>query len=450
MQANEQKIEKIYDRLRNKGYNQWEIFFSSLDFQKITTRKENIVETKKAVNEGYGIRIIEDERVGFAYSSDFSQEAIAATIDKAESIVNYSDKDINNILPEFEENPNKDPLNNVDESIKNLSIEQKINLAYQIEREAYRYDKRVVNTEEVGVSSGISETLLVSSKIPLQRNVSTYLGGYAEVIAQSGDQREAGAYMQTSSALVQFNPVNIGQKAAYRSTILLDAVSLPTQKIDVVLDPTVAVQFLGVMAALFDSEQVYKGKSLLKGNLGKPVSSPLLTIVDDGMYRGGLASAYYDDEGVPTKRKVIMEDGILKTYLYDSKNANRANGKSTGNAFRSSYKMVPGISPSNIYIQPGEKNTEVFLKEAHKCFYIFEVMGLHMVNPISGEFSLGAQGILIEDGERTKAVKGVMIAGNLLDFLKQIYFIGDDLEFFSGNGYIGSPTVCIKDIMVGG
>lgn len=449
MQNCGQMASDIYSRLSEKGFEQAEVYLSVLDYQKVNFRNKKITDMKKAINAGYAVRIIEKGRTGFAYSSDLTDQAIDQTINMAQSMLRFMDEDHDSGLPEYVENTATHSLNGYDPKIEQHCAADKIALAEQIETAAYEADHRINNTEEIGVMSGISQTALISTKLPLQVSHSTYIGGYAEVIAQKGDQKEAGSYSQTVASIDRFEAQLIGQTAARRASLLLEAQSIKTQKLNLVLDPSVAVQFLGVMAPMFDAEQVYKGKSLLAGKYDLSVASPLVTLIDDGLLPGGLASLYYDEEGVSTQRTEMLKAGVLKSFLYDNKNARRENRRSTGNCFRPSYKSLPLISPSNLYIQPGTESTQAYLQSTPYALYVFDVMGLHMVNPISGEFSLGAQGVLIEQGKQTTPVKGVMIAGNLLDLLKQVIFVGDDLQFFSSGAYIGSPTLVVKDIMVG-
>ena len=195
---------------------------------------------------------------------------------------------------------------------------------------------------------------------------------------------------------------------------------------------------------------MYKNKSLLKGKLNTQIASPLLNLTDSGLLPQGLCSCLYDDEGCATQETPLVEAGYLREYLYDLKNATRNKKKPTGNSFRASYKSLPFIMPSNFYLTPGKESPDSFMHDLKYALYIFEVMGLHTVNPISGEFSIGAQGIVIENGKKTQGVKNIMLAGNLLDFMKNIIFVGSDLNFFLGEGNIGTSTLGVKEVMVGG
>jgi len=203
---------------------------------------------------------------------------------------------------------------------------------------------------------------------------------------------------------------------------------------------------LGLFANALRGDQVLKGKSFLAGHKGRPIGSRGVTIIDDGVLPRGLASSPFDADGAPRRRTVVVRDGVLEQFLYDAYTARKAGAQSTGNAGRG-YKGVPEPDPSNFYLRPGTAAPDSLLAETASGIYVRNVMGLHTVDTISGDFSLGIMGERIEHGRRTHGVRGVTVAGNLLELLQNVESIGSDLTFF---GSIGSPTLRIKNISVGG
>jgi len=192
---------------------------------------------------------------------------------------------------------------------------------------------------------------------------------------------------------------------------------------------------------------VQKGKSFLAGKIGQTVAAGNFTLVDDGTSPQGIASFPFDGEGVATQRTVLIDRGILKGFLYDTYTANKANTKSTGNGVRGSFRSLPGVGITNLFVLPGVSRPEQLIKEVSQGLFVTEVMGIHTANPISGDFSVGAAGILIENGELTRPVRSITIAGNLQEFLQGVEGVGEDLRFFGG---IGAPTLRVKGLSIAG
>ena len=220
-----------------------------------------------------------------------------------------------------------------------------------------------------------------------------------------------------------------------------------TQKAAVVLDPYIATNFLGLLSPALSAEAVQKGRSLFAGKVNQAVASPLITVVDDGRLPGGIASAPFDGEGVPTSETVLIDQGQLKGFLHNTYTAAKEGVSSTGNGVRSSFKSTPEVGSTNFFIRAGEKSPEQLIKEVPKGLYVTEVMGMHTANPISGDFSVGASGIWIEKGELTRPVRGVAIAGNIMDLLGAVDAVGSDLEFFGGKG---APTLRVSSMSLSG
>jgi PmbA protein len=218
----------------------------------------------------------------------------------------------------------------------------------------------------------------------------------------------------------------------------------------VVLDPVAAASFLGVLAGALSAESVLKGRSLLAGRIGEEVAATSVTLLDDGRLPEGPAVAPLDDEGVRTARTPLIVEGFLRGFLHNTYTAIKAGERSTGNAGRGGYRTVPGVSPSNFFLEPGEASPEELLAQAGRGVYVQEVTGLHSgANPISGEFSVGATGLRIEDGSLSSALREMTIASTLLDVLRSVRALGSDLRFPVGSG-LGAPTVLIAEMTVGG
>ncbi|HWI54368.1 MAG TPA: metallopeptidase TldD-related protein, partial [Desulfobacteria bacterium] len=245
----------------------------------------------------------------------------------------------------------------------------------------------------------------------------------------------------------ELDPLRIGREAAQKAVRKLGAATVGTQKAVIVFDPYVATNFLGVIAPALSAEAVQKGKSLFGGRVGQTVASDKISIIDHGAMPGGISSAPFDGEGVPTSKTVLVQNGELKGFLHNTYTAAKDGVTSTGNGTRGSFKSTPEVGTTNFYIEPGPHSPDDMLKDISSGLYITDVMGMHTANPISGDFSVGAAGIWIENGKLTKPVRGVAIAGNILELLKEVEGVGSDLSFF---GSKGSPTIRIAKMTVSG
>ncbi|MCX7781036.1 MAG: TldD/PmbA family protein, partial [Negativicutes bacterium] len=243
------------------------------------------------------------------------------------------------------------------------------------------------------------------------------------------------------------SPAHVGREAAAQALMLLGGRSVRTMKATLVLSPYVATNFLSVLAAAFSADAVQKGKSMLQDRLGQQVASSAVTVIDDGTLLNGIATAPFDGEGVLSARKELISGGKLLGFLHNSLTAARCGTVSTGNGVRNSFKSVTEVGPTNLFICAGDTAPQDIIRAVDNGFYVTAVMGLHMANPISGDFSLGAAGVWIENGELTHAVRGVAIAGNMLDLLGKVKAVGSDLTFF---GSKGAPTLRIEEIMISG
>ena len=266
-------------------------------------------------------------------------------------------------------------------------------------------------------------------------------------MGQEEEDNQTGFALQYRLKFAELDPETVGREAAEKAVRMLGAKQIGTQRVPVLFDPYVATSFLGVLAPALTAEAVQKGKSLFAQKIGQPVGSNVLTLVDDGTLPNGIASAPFDGEGVPSSRTVLIENGELKTYLYNTYTAARDGVSSTGNGVRGSFKSTPEVGTTNFFIQPGEVSQQQLMTDIKEGLYITEVMGMHTANPISGDFSVGAAGLWIKDGQFTVPVRGIAIAGNLADLLQSIEGVASDLTFFGGKG---SPTVRIGQMTVSG
>lgn len=419
-----------------------------LDAKALTIEVNNQqVETLKQANDtGIGIRVISrNGTVGFAHSTSLEPNEIRAV---AQQALANSQKTFADPFHRLPEKPGNIPaLDLLDKELATITVDAKINKAKEIEQAARRADSRVKRTERCVYEDSEYGVAIVNSNGLANSYRSGYCGLYGVVLAEQDGDVQTGMGLAYGRRFSELDPVKVGDEAAREAARLLKGKTISTTKAALVLSPYIATNFFSVLIPALSADAVQKGRSLFKGKLGQKVASPLLSLIDDGRMEGGIASSPVDGEGVPTGRTELMSDGVLQHYLYNTYTAAKDNTISTGNGVRGSFKGMPEVGPTNIFIQPGIDNPQKLITDVKKGFYVTSVMGMHTANPISGDFSIGAAGVWIENGELTHAVRGVAIAGNILELLGDVDAVGSDLRFF---GSQGAPTLRVANITISG
>lgn len=437
--------QNVIAKAKQAGASEAEVFITSVASESIEVLNQKIeaIDIKEEI--GLGLRVFKSKRLGFAFTTALSSEHIDDLIKKAVESSGFSVADEFNSLPSPKPQPLK--MDIYDDTIARTPLERKVEYALAIEKAAYSLDQRVKKTEKSVYHDGETETRIANSKgldVHFEQN---YCGGHIEIIAEEGGLAENGQYGKFVRSLSDFDPKAIGLIAARKALELLNAGSMPSARLDLVMDPTVAAHFLEAAFPMFSADFVQKRKSLLSGKLGETIGSSVLTLLDSGIMPNGLGTAPFDNEGSPSRKTLLIDKGVLKGFLYDHYTAEKDKVSSTGNAGRAGFKSIPTVGPTNLYIEPGDVSGDDLLKGVSKGLYITRVMGMHTVNPISGDFSVGAAGILIKNGRKTAPVRGITIAGNLIEILKSIKAVGSDLVFEMN---IGSPTLLIEGVTVSG
>jgi PmbA protein len=419
-----------------------------LDSKSLTIEVANqTLETLKFANDtGIGVRVISPEgRVGFAFSTDVDAGHIGKVAQQAVANGKYSVADKFNVLPEKLEI--QGGLDLIDERIGQVSVDEKIEMAKRIEQAAWQKEKRVNRTERCVYEDAEFGVALANSHGLSTHYRSGFCGLYGVVLAEQDGDVQTGMGLNYARCLADLSPENVGTEAAQEAVMLLGAKSVGTTRATLVLSPYVATNFFAILIPALGADAVQKGRSLFKDKTGEKVASSLINLVDDGRLKNGIASAPIDGEGVPTQRTELITGGVLQGFLHNMYTAGRDNVQSTGNGIRGSFKSGPEVGPTNIYIDKGATSRDQLIKDVANGFYVTSVMGMHTANPITGDFSIGASGIWIKDGQFTSAVRGVAIAGNILNLLGEVDAVGDDLRFF---GSQGAPTIRISQITVSG
>ncbi|MBP2649318.1 MAG: peptidase modulator of gyrase [Firmicutes bacterium] len=434
------------DKAKQMGAHAAEAYVLDAKSLQIITSKDQVESLKLSEDAGIGIRVISPEgRVGFAYSTEIDASQLQATVSQAINNGENTFADKFNVLPSRGEIDQQ--LAVVDPSIHATKVEDKIELAKQVERSAKAASKYVKRAERCGYEDAEYQVTLVNSNELAVQYRSGYCGLFGLVLAEDNADIQTGVAVKYSRKFCDLIPETIGQEAAENAAQLLGAKNIGTTKAAVLLSPYVATSFFSVLIPALSADAVHKGRSLFKGKLENKVMSPLISLVDDGLLAGGISTAPIDGEGVAAKRTELISEGVLKSYLYNSYTAAKDNVPSTGNGVRSSFKGVPEIGPTNMFIAAGTTPKDKLVQEVQDGFYVTNVMGMHTANSITGDFSVGASGVWIKNGAFTHAVRGVAIAGNLMELLGEVDGVGNDLRFFGSNG---APTIRFSRITISG
>ena len=266
------------------------------------------------------------------------------------------------------------------------------------------------------------------------------------VIATDGKNTEMGGHGIESRRFDELDIRNTALIAVEKTVAALGGWPMKTGPYTIVIEPETAASLVDVIGDLFCAPDIHKGRSMMKDRLGTQVASSCVTLRDDGRIPWKAGTSSWDAEGVPTGRTLLIEDGVARSYLYNLQYAWKDGVSSTGNACRG-MSSLPDVGASNLLLDAGSETAESLISGVRSGLYLTELMGLHTIDPISGDFSVGAKGLLIESGKITRPVSGVTIASNLMDFLKNIVAVGSDLIFF---GSTAAPTLVVENIVIAG
>jgi len=401
-----------------------------------------------ADSRGVGVRVIAGHRVGYAYSADPDEDEVGELVRSARESAGFAEPDQGNTLPSLGDVEGLPEI--FRDAQTRVETSRKVSLGLELERTAISVHPEIRKVESAVYGDSISSVTLASTKGGPLAYERTDSWAAVSALAERDGETQTGFGLTLARETDELNWEEAARDAAVRAGRLLGGTKPRSERMAVILDPVAAASFLGVLAGALSAESVLKGRSLFAGRVGEEVAASVITLVDDGRLVDGPAVAPFDDEGVPTGRTELIEGGILRGFLHNTYTATRAGERSTGNAGRGGYRTVPGVSASNLYLEPGEGTPDDLLRQAGLCVYVQDVTGLHSgANPISGEFSVGAAGLRVEGGAFSGALREMTIASTILDVLRSVVALGNDLRFPLGGG-LGAPSVLIAEMTVGG
>lgn len=441
-------IKKLFESGKKAGFSDMEIYYVSGEDFSVTAYEKAIDSYKINTDIGLSLRGIINGRMGYAYTEKFDEEDVEFLIHSAEQNAGETESSVEVSIFEGSSQYGKIP----DRSFKDAPVNTKIQDVLKMEEAALKYDKRIKSVNYCLVSTGKGNRKIVNTKGLDLEEGSGFGVGYISLVAEASGEVKSGSKFLISSDYSKIDYKKIVEDAAKEAISKFGARTVESGKYKIILRHDAAASLLATFSSIFSSDAAQKGLSLLKGKTNTKIAADAINIIDNPFYEKGPSSCSFDDEGVATFEKHIVKDGVLKTLLYNIKTAKKEGVDSTGNGFKPSYKSPVGVLPTNFYIVPGSKSFEDAVKSISKGIIITDLNGLHSgADSISGDFSLAAEGFLIENGSIVRAVDQITIADNFYNVLLNIEEVLSDFEFnLPSIASFGSPSLVIKEMHISG
>ena len=385
-----------------------------------------------AESEGVGIRVVIGDRQGFAYAGSLNDDVVADTLAEARDNAGFAtpDPSVGLAAPDGVAST---PLDLWREELVALPPADKVAMALELEKRARSADPRIRQIESANYGDAMSETAIASSTgiRAGHRRTGCHLSVW--VIAGQGDDTQTGGGYSVGRSAADLSVEEAASDAVERATRMLGSRKARSARLPVIFDRRVASTFLGILAGTFSGEAVLKGRSLFAERMGEEVAHPSITLVDDPTRPEAFGASVYDAEGLACRRNVLVDRGVLTRFLYDSYSARRAGTLSTGSAVRAGFKSGPGVGCRALALAPGTRSLDEIMQSVGEGLLVQTVSGVHSgVNPVSGDFSVGAEGLLFRNGTLAEPVREITIASTLQRMLHDVIEIGGDEEWLPG------------------
>jgi PmbA protein len=419
----------------------------------VNVRMGEVETLKESGSRGLGLRVFLGTRSGSATTSDLTASGIRQLVDGAMALAQVTEEDPFSGLPEASEfGSAAGDLHLYFDDVYSLSAAERIEWARRAEAAAMAADPRITNSDGGSFDAATGRKAMANSRGFVGSYRTSYAGVSAAPLATdaNGKMQRDGWWSSARSFALLETPEAVGAEAARRTLRRLGARRVPTQRVPIVFAPETARSLIGSVFEAASGDSIWRGASFLAGKLGETIGSSNLTIVDDNLMLlptgvGGFGTSPFDDEGLASRRTVVVEHGVLRNYLLNTYAARKLGMKSTHNAARG-LAGAPGIGCGNLFLEPGTLSPDEIIAEVPAGLYVTSLMGFG-TNLVTGDYSRGATGLWIENGQLTHAVEEVTIAGNLAEMLRHVTAIGNDLVF---RGSVASPTLRIDGMTIAG
>ncbi len=437
-------IEKASSILKKLGVEKYDIYALLGEGTTVEVKDGAVEKLKSSQRKGVAIRVVIDGKLGFAYTNDTSEDGVRIAIECARDNAQSCEPD-DYVFSTPSENDVGFPL--ADEEFEKIPTERKIEIALELEERARTQDRRVERVRKASYGDSFTTVYYYNSNGNSFSYSTTNYWLSILLAAREGDSSQIGWDYQSKRFFSELNPVEVAVGAASSAVELLGAKPMKTCRIPVIFKNRVFAELIEALSSAFLGHNVLRRKSLFADKLSHEVASHVLNLYDDPLQKDGTGSAPYDDEGTATKKKAIIERGRLKNFLVDLYTAKKLGLNPTGNGIRPSISNPPTCGVTNLVVERGALGLEELIKTPKEVLLITDAMGIHTINPISGEFSIGISGIYYHDGEKVTPVSGMTVAGNVKELLNGITEVGSDQKWL---GNVCSPSVLVKELTVSG
>lgn len=440
-------LDFVVERAKQYGATASEALFLSSDDLSVAVRKQEVEKVHRTRSRGIGLRVFHDHAQAVISTGDLARESLDRLAKEAVDLARETAPDPFNGLPGTQKPPGADwTAFGIWEEPAEMTQDDRIRLAIEAERAAYGEDPRIKNSEGAEFQTTVSRRALVNSEGFFGTYERTLYGLSVSVIAQDGDSMERDYWYEQSHTWKGLpHPGEVGRHAAKRAISRLHPRRPRTATCPVLFDTETARSLASHLVGALSGYALYRNATYLKGREGTAVASPLVTIREDPWLHGGFGSRPFDGEGVPTSPKLLVDRGVLQTFLFDSYSGRKLGRPSTGNAVRS-LGDVPQVGISNVLVDAGDSSKEELIRAVGSGLYVTELIGFG-VNTVTGDYSRGAFGYWIENGEITGPVSELTIAGTLDGIFQGISGVGNDLRI---RGSLASPSLLVREMRVGG
>ena len=434
------------------GASDAEVVIREGDEFSVNVRMGQVETLTESGSRAIGLRVFRGKRSASASTSDLTADGIRQLVSGAMALAAVTEEDPFVGLPEEEFGAIPDDLHLYYDDVYSLPGPERIEWARRAEAAALAADKRITNSRGGSFDASTGMKVLANSRGFVGGYRSSYAGvSAAPLAADENGQMQRDGWWSSSRCFAQLeSPESVGEEAARRTLRRLGARRVPTQRVPVVFAPEVARSLIGSVFDAASGDAIWRHASFLAGKLGEQIGAATLNIIDDNAMLlttgvGGFGSSPFDGEGLPSRQTVVLENGVLRNYMLNTYSARKLGMQSTHSASRG-LAGAPGIGCGNLYLEPGTQTPEEIIGEVKAGLYVTSLMGFG-TNTVTGDYSRGAAGLWIENGQLTHAVEEITIAGNLGEMLKNVTAIGNDLEF---RGSVASPTLRIDGMTIAG
>lgn len=441
----EKNAQKIKDRLAFLKVKDFEIFIEAKEGMNLEVRegKRDACEIKAGL--AFGLRVFQDQKMAFSYGSDFSDSAIDFVIKQCQHAIVFQTADPHYELAEPQILPPSPTIE--DPLYKQIGYQEKLDFLTEMEKKALGFDQHISEVKYASLDDEIEFTWLENSRGICLEQVRTAFCASLGVQAQKSNSQEISYEMDMQVAFKDLDGAKMARLAANHAVQLLEGRSLGNYKGPVVFYGDVVAEFLDILVSSFMGDNIDKKNSCLVGKKGQNIYSPTVTLIDDGLLAGSAVSGAFDGEGVPRQTLSLIEKGQVKSFLYDTYWGRRCGEKSTGNATREDVTCQPDLSYHNLCLQPGTLSLEALLKQMHNGLLILDVIGLHNADEVSGDVSMGVQGLEIKNGEPVGAFRSMVLSSNIHQIFKDLLAVGSDYKLCGG---LGAASILVDKMAVSG